>query len=158
MVVDTRTLEKWRTEYGEKGHEREMKVMAILTSRLEITEVGRNKVGEKLSYSAVSRSTPEEDFNEGFDLHFYSRGLDKWFKIDISTSSDPEVHEKKRIKEREEGVVFVPLRGADIDQGYLGGERGIRKVEESFVSSIKAYLGTESPKATTQPEASPLPA
>ncbi len=158
MAITTKDYERWRGEYGAKGHEMEEKTLAILTSRIGVTLVDRNLVGKKLDYEAACRSTPREDFEQGFDHYFYSPKLDEWLKIDITISTDPETHAEKRAVELEKEIVHVPLRKRDIEEGYLGGERGITRVAESYASSLKAFVETRSQEAKAQPEVSPLPA
>jgi hypothetical protein len=123
-VVPFPVPEEWR---GELGHKAEDMYLSIIT-RLGVTEVPYNKVGQHFDYEAITRPPATIDFRDKLDFQFYNPIYREWIKIDLSTATNPENLSEKRQKERETGIRLLRLDYAIIHRAYLGSERDIEIV------------------------------
>ena len=133
-------LESWRTEVG---HEAENKVVEVLVGRLGMEPVSsavmedpRVKQRLKDKGGGVVRTSAKEDFERGVDFHLFNAITSEWIPVDLTISSDPEVHAKKRARERETGVKVLALPKRTVDLASLGSEREIQKIDDRFVSLV----------------------
>jgi len=104
----------WRDESDDPGHRAEVCLKKVLQGYAELgilDEVPPDCYGQKLKKDAFFRSTPQADFEEGYDFAYYDSRNDHWVRIDLTTIADRTRRYDKRDKERERDIreLFIPL-------------------------------------------------
>lgn len=136
--IPEEVLSGWRSESGHKAEEDFGTVLGSLGVET-LKEAPSPAQAKKLVAEgriAAMRSSPKEDFEEGIDFYFFNPLTGKLVPVDISVSKDPEVHARKRAREREEGIRFLPLSARTLERARRGGERD----QEEIWQSVNALL------------------
>ena len=134
--------ESWR---GEIGHELEEKLFKILENvGIERVDPSAAEKNEEFDHLVFFRTTPEQDFNEKKgDFAIYDPAKKKFIYMDLTTSTDPKVHSRKRVSEKKTGTIHLPILRHVIHRASLGSKTDIQRVLDSIGEAYKTSFMQE---------------
>lgn len=113
-MTETYPYEIWRDEQGEIGHQAEEFLETFFRKYSElglIQEVTEEEYGRSLDRDAYFRTSPQVDYEQGWDFGYYDAKNKAWHKIDLTTVADRTKRRDKEEKNRNAGIktMFAPL-------------------------------------------------
>ena len=134
-----RETESPHAEFGHKAEENFMSAMekeGEVEILKEMPDAQKTKELFKEERIGVMRLSPKDDFEKGFDLYLFGPLTGQPVPVDMSVSTDPAVHTKKREAERQGGPRFLPLKARVLELAAHGSERD----RKAILLSVKELL------------------
>ena len=136
--IPEEVLAGWRSEYGHKSEEDFQTFLGKMGVEILKEMPGAQKTKELFEEEriGVMRLSPKDDFEKGFDLYLFGPLTGQPVPVDMSVSTDPAVHTKKREAERQGGPRFLPLKARVLELAAHGSERD----RKAILLSVKELL------------------
>lgn len=119
----------------EFGHRMEDLLCQVMSDELEIPQVDRDVVGQKLDHFAFARATPDED-GQGVDILFYNFQSDRWVPMNFTVSNNPVDRREKERKLAALGGVVLKVPARTLELAARGAVSDIRKVAKEIADTF----------------------
>lgn len=113
--------------------------MRVLTERLSLSEVEPTDIGNEFNEIKVAQTSRKQDEEGKGDFAIYIPRVG-WVYFDLTISTNPTVHSRKRWQERRSGKIHLSFPFGVIDRADRGCFQDIKVIATKLASALEERI------------------